>query len=126
MGAILANESSPLPQTAAAGGRRTGLELRRAASTGEGQTPGVTFDDPRSEFNGADHFADINANNISNADGPDTWYTDAYGQNGRTEPFPGSVRQRIASVDNNIGVDANGPTIGDDRNYRGAGVRAPN
>jgi hypothetical protein len=36
------------------------------------------------------------------------------------------VRQRIATVDNNIGVDVNGPTIGDDRNYRGAGVRAPN
>ncbi|HWM35563.1 MAG TPA: hypothetical protein VNS49_00395 [Streptomyces sp.] len=95
-------------------------------STDEGQTPGVTFDDPRSEFNGADHFVDINANNISNADGPDVWYTDAYGRNGRTEPFAGSIRQRIASVDNNIGVDANGPTIGDDRNYSGAGVRAPN
>jgi hypothetical protein len=95
-------------------------------STDEGQTPGVTFDDPRSEFNGADHFVDINANNISNADGPDVWYTDAYGRNGRTEPFAGSIRQRIASVDNNIGVDANGPTIGDERNYRGAGVRAPN
>ena len=60
---------------------------------------------------------DINANNISNAGGPDIWYTDAYGRGGRTEPFSGSIRQRIASVDNNIGVDANGPTIGDDRNY---------
>ena len=29
-------------------------------------------------------------------------------------------------MDNNIGVDVNGPTIGDDRNYGGAGVRAPN
>ena len=53
----------------------------------------------------ADHFVDINANNISNSDGPEVWYTDAYGQNGRTQPFPGSVRQRIAQVDNNIGVD---------------------
>ena len=49
-------------------------------STDDGQTAGVTFDDPRSEFNGADHFVDINANNISNADGPEIWYTDAYGQ----------------------------------------------
>ena len=87
---------------------------------------GVTFDDPRSEFNGADHFVDINANNISNEGGPDVWYTDAYGRNGRTEPFPGSIRQRIASMDNNIGVDAGGPTIGDDRNYGVNGVRAPN
>ena len=107
-----------------AGERASGGPCDR--STDEGQTAGVTFDDPRSEFNGADHFVDINANNISNAGGPDTWYTDAYGRNGGTEPFPGSIRQRIASVDNNIGVDVNGPTIGDNRNYRGAGVRAPN
>jgi len=95
-------------------------------STDEGQATGVTFDDPRSEFNGAGHFVDINANNIANADGPDVWYTDAYGRNGRTEPFPGSVRQRIASVDNDIGVDVNGPTIGQNRSYGGGGVRAPN
>jgi hypothetical protein len=95
-------------------------------STGEGQTAGVTFDDPRSEFDGADHFVDINANNLANAGGPDVWYTDAYGRQGRPEPFPGSLRQRIASVDNDIGVDVNGPTIGDDRSYGGSGVRAPN
>jgi hypothetical protein len=69
---------------------------------------------------------DINANNISNADGPDVWYTDAYGRNGRTEPFPGSIRQYISSVDNNIGVDVNGPTIGQNRNYGVDGVRSPN
>ncbi len=95
-------------------------------STDEGRTAGVTFDDPRSEFDGADHFVDINANNLANAGGPDAWYTDAYGRNGRPEPFPGSIRQRIASVDNDIGVDVNGPTIGDDRSYGGSGVRAPN
>ena len=95
-------------------------------STDDGQTPGVTFDDPRSRFNGAAHFVDINANNISNSDGPEVWYTDAYGRNGRTEPFLGSIRQRISSVDNNIGVDVNGPTIGHTRQYGGAGVRAPN
>lgn len=95
-------------------------------STDEGQTPGVTFDDPRSEFNGADHFVDINANNIANARGPDVWYTDAYGRNGRPDPFPASIRQRISSVDNDIGVDVNGPTIGQNRSYGGNGVRAPN
>ena len=60
------------------------------------------------------------------ADGPDVWYTDAYGRNGRTEPFTGSIRQRIASVDNDVGVDVNGPTIGQNRDYSGSGVRAPN
>src|SRR5688572_5156265 len=95
-------------------------------STDEGQTAGVTFDDPRSEFNGAGHFVDINANNSSNEGGPEVWYTDAYGRNGRTESFPGSIRQRISSVNNNIGVDVNGPTIGQNRDYGGSGVRAPN
>jgi hypothetical protein len=86
----------------------------------------VTFDDPRSEFNGAGHFVDINGNHLSNEDGPEVWYTDAYGQNGRTEPFPGSIRQRLAAMDNIVGVDVGGPTIGDDRQYSTAGVRAPN
>jgi hypothetical protein len=54
------------------------------------------------------------------------WYTDAYGQNGRAEPFPGSIRQRLAAMDNIVGVDVGGPTIGDDRQYSTAGVRAPN
>ncbi len=111
-------------EVGAGGERASGGPCDR--STDEGQTAGVTFDDPRSEFNGADHFADINANNIANSDGPETWYTDAYGQKGRTEPFPGSIRQRIAAVDNNIGVDVNGPTIGDNRTYGVSGVRAPN
>jgi hypothetical protein len=96
------------------------------ASTNEGQTAGVTFDSPESRFNGAGHFVDINANNISNADGPEVWYTDAYGRNGQTSPFPGSIRQRFSEVDNNIGVDVNGPTIGGDRQYSTVGVRAPN
>jgi hypothetical protein len=105
---------------------------RRAAggscdrSTDDGQTAGVTFDDPRSEFNGAGHFADINSNQIDNADGPGDWYTDAFGRHGRKEPFTGSVHQRIAKMTTTVGVIAGGPAIGNDRNYSAAGVRAPN
>ena len=69
---------------------------------------------------------DINGNRIDNEDGPEGWYTDAYGRNGQTSPFPGSIRQRIARMDNFIGVDVGGPTIGQDRVYSAAGVRAPN
>jgi hypothetical protein len=97
-----------------------------ARSTDNGQIAGITFDDPRSEFNGAGHFVDINANQVSNADGPRDWYTDAFGQHGQTSPFPGSIHQRIAKMDTKVGVDAGGPTIGDDRNYSVTGVRAPN
>jgi hypothetical protein len=95
-------------------------------STDDGQTAGVTFDDPRSRFNGAGHFVDINGNHLANEDGPEIWYTDAYGRNGRPEPFAGSVRQRLSSIDNFVGVNAGGPTIGGDRQYSGPGVRAPN
>ncbi len=94
-----------------------------ARSTDNGQMAGITYDDRRSEFNGAGHFVDINANQVSNSDGPRDWYTDAFGRNGRTSPFPGSIHQRIARMDTKVGVDAGGPTIGDDRNYSVSGVK---
>lgn len=86
---------------------------------------GVRFDSPSSPFNGAKRFVDINANRINNASGPDVWYTDPFGRNGRTEPFPGSIRQVIAKVDN-TGLNLHGPVIGKSRDYGGPGVRAPN
>lgn len=95
-------------------------------ATSGGQVTGIAFDDPASPFNGAGHFVDINANQLSNADGPEVWYTDAFGRNGRTTPFPGSIRQRLAKMDNAIGVDAGGPVIGNNRNYAGPGVHPPN
>jgi len=48
---------------------------------------------------------DINSNVLSNGDGPEVWYTDAFGRNGRPA-FPGSIRQRLAKLDNEIGVSA--------------------
>ena len=95
-------------------------------STNAGQAAGVTYDDPRSVFNGADHFTDINSNQIDNSDGPEDWYTDAFGQHGKTEPFPGSLHQQIAKTKTTVGVIANGPAIGTNRDYSGSGVRAPN
>ena len=59
---------------------------------------------------------DINGNRLENRNGPTSWYTDAYGRNGQTTPFPGSVRQRLAAVDHFTGVNV-GPTIGQDRVY---------
>jgi hypothetical protein len=68
---------------------------------------------------------DINSNNIRNGNGPTVWYTDPLGRRGRTEPFPGSLRQWIARRDNS-GLDLHGPVIGKHRGYDGAGVHAPN
>jgi hypothetical protein len=95
------------------------------ASTSGGLNHAVAWDDPLSAFNGAHRFVDVNQNRITNADGPEIWYTDPFGRNARIEPFPGSIRQYIAAVDNS-GRNGHGPQIGKDRDYSGPGVRAPN
>ena len=94
-------------------------------STGEGTLLGVMFDDPQSEFDGVLRFVDINSNRITNADGPAVWYSDPFGKNARTEPFPGSIQQVIARIDNDIVLES-GPAIGRNRNYGGPTVHAPN
>lgn len=93
-------------------------------STGNGAVAGVTWDDPRSLFNGVRRHVDINGNRISNDGGPAVWYTDPYGRRAKQDPFPGSVRQVIAPI--NTALNPHGPTIGQNRNYGGVGVRAPN
>jgi len=87
--------------------------------------PALAWDDPQSPFNGANRDVDINSIHISNSDGPRVWYTDAWGRNGRTEEFPGSIRQIIATIDNEV-VTPSGPSIGRDRHYGGDGVHSPN
>jgi hypothetical protein len=97
-----------------------------AVSTDSGRTLGVLWNEPRSVFNGARRQVDINDNNIDNANGPRVWYTDPFGRDARPEPFPGAIRQVIAQVRNNWGFDIQGPVIGGNRSYSGAGTRAPN
>lgn len=59
--------------------------------------------------------------------GPEIWYTSPLGRNGRTQPFPGSVRQQIARINNDRGgLELAGPNIGGDRDYGGPRVHAPN
>ncbi len=94
-------------------------------STAEGTIAGITFDDPRTAFDGARRDVDINGIRIRNTEGPRVWYTDAYGKHGRTEPFTGSIRQEIATIDNE-GLTPRGPSIGRDRDYGGTGVHPPN
>jgi len=98
-----------------------------AESTAEGAVTSLPFDDPRSAFNGARRFVDLNSIRLANADGPEVWYTDAFGKNARIEPFPGSIRQFIARVENDRAVSPSGPAIGRNRDYgAGLGVHAPN
>jgi hypothetical protein len=95
-------------------------------STNDGALTGLTFDDPRSRFNGVRRFIDVNNNDIDNKDGPEVWYTDPFGRNAQRNPFPGSIRQWIAKVKNDYGFNVNGPAIGFDRDYGHATVHAPN
>jgi len=93
------------------------------ASTGNGTVLGVTYDDPRSVFNGAHRVVDINSTIISNQDGPEIWYTDPFGRHGRPAPFPGSVLQFVAKVNTDYGFGVSGPGL--DHDYS-QGVHAPN
>ena len=85
----------------------------------------VSWNDPRSPFKGVRRVVDINSNRVENADGPNVWYTDALGSNGRTEPFPGAIRQWVASRDNSS-FDLHGGILGRNRSYDAPGVHAPN
>ena len=97
------------------------------ASTARGADTGVQFNDPRSAFNGAHRIVDINSTRINNRDGPKVWFTDPFGRQGRTDPFPGSIRQVIALIDNDLNnIFPSGPGIGQSRPYTGQGVHAPN
>ena len=106
--------------------RARSSECDGLTSTVNGSLLSIDYDDARSGFNGARRQVDINDNVISNAGGSTVWYSDPFGRNARTTPFPGSIRQFIASVNNDYGVGVNGPVIGGDRGYGGTGTRAPN
>jgi hypothetical protein len=95
-------------------------------ATAEGTILDMLHTDVRSPFNGADRFVDINSNRISNREGPKIWYTDPFGHNASTQPFPGSITQFIASIDNDRGLRISGPTIGRDRDYGATTVHSPN
>lgn len=101
-------------------------ECAGQTTTVGGSLLSIDYDDPTSNFNGVRRQVDINDNVLRNAGGPTVWYTDPFGKNGQTTPFAGSIRQYIASINNDYGVGVNGPVIGSDRNYGGLGVRAPN
>ena len=69
----------------------------------------------------------LTGHSYHNAQGPVYWFTDPFGKNGRTDAFPGSIRQFIANIDNTRGgLNVSGPTLGRNRDYGGPRVHAPN
>jgi hypothetical protein len=97
-----------------------------AASTSNGQDLDVTWDDPRSTLNGLTREVYFNQTTVVNPGGPTIWYTDPFGGHASTTPFPGSVRQRIAAVDNRRAFPLESQAFGATRSYGGNGVHAPN
>jgi len=98
-----------------------------AEATADGTITGITYNDPRSPFNGVRRQVDINDNVIRNAGGPTVWYTDPFGGHGRTESFPGAVRQWVAHIDNDRGdLQLEGPTLGRERDYGTTRTHVPN
>lgn len=96
------------------------------ASTSNGQVQDVTWDDPRSQLNGLTREVYFNQTVINNAAGPKVWYTDPFGGHASPSPFPGSVKQFLAKVDNTRPFPLESQAFGADRNYGGNGVHAPN
>jgi len=114
-------------ETTAAGDQVRGTGGSCNASTGNGTVLGIPFDDPRSVFDGVRRTVDINSNFVDNKEGPEIWYTDPFGHHGRTTPFAGSIRQKIARINNDRGgLELAGPGIGGDRDYGSPRVHAPN
>jgi hypothetical protein len=87
----------------------------------------ITFDNPKSPFNGCKREFYFNNNGIYNSGGPAVWYTDPYGKKAQTTPFPGSIKQSIASVNSDgLGMTLESIALGKDINWCGTGVHAPN
>ena len=63
---------------------------------------------------------------MRNEDGPRRWWTDPYGGNATTQPFPGAVCQLVASAANSSRPTLESQAFGADRPYGGRGVHAPN
>ncbi|MEZ4415312.1 MAG: hypothetical protein R3E10_06125 [Gemmatimonadota bacterium] len=103
--------------------RTDGLKAR--GSLCEQSAAGTSWDNPTSAFDGAHRHVDINSIHVRNQGGSEVWYTDGFGRNGSPTPFPGSIRQFVASTDNGA-LTPNGPAIGANRPYGGQGVHAPN
>ena len=97
-------------------------------ATNYGQTQGITWDDPRSTFRGLHRGFYIKPGDVYNGSGPTVWYTDPYGHQAQTTPFPGSLKQFVVQRNIQYGQKFQGniePNL-IDRIHPGPGVHGPN
>lgn len=86
----------------------------------------IPFDSPASPFDGAHREVYFNQTTVTNGDGPRRWWTDPYGQNASSEPFPGAISQLVSRTDNSDRPTLESQAFGAARPYGGRGVHAPN
>jgi hypothetical protein len=82
---------------------------------------------PDSPFDGAQRDLYLRDTEVRNEGGPTRWYTDPYGGNASTTPFPGAICQLVSPTDNADQPELERRLFGRDTDYgRNNGVHAPN
>jgi hypothetical protein len=91
----------------------------------QGEDP-FEFRDPRSPFDGAERDFYIQDVEVDNDGGTRRVYTDPYGGNASSLPFPGAICQIVSTSDNTDQPELKRRLFKRDADYGGSGVHAPN
>lgn len=96
-------------------------------ATAGGTLPGAyAFNDPRSPFDGTHRDVYLRETTLDNAGGARLYWTDPYGGNASTTPFPGALCQLVGDVDTTARPALQERVFGRNRPNDDAGVHAPN
>jgi hypothetical protein len=104
-------------ETAADGDKADGVDCALAAGLS-------AFDDPRSPFDGTRRDVYLSGTTVRNAGGRRLVWTDPYGGNAQTAPFPGAVCQLISATDSPQAAAVQ--VFGRNTSHDAEGVHAPN
>jgi hypothetical protein len=107
-------------ETAADGDTADGIDCTHANQLGV-----TAFDDPRSPFDGTRRDVYLAGTTVTNTGPNRLYWTDPYGGNASTTPFPGGVCQLVSTTEN--GSQKTKPQVfGRNRSHDAEGVHAPN
>jgi hypothetical protein len=84
------------------------------------------FDDVRSPYDGTYRDVYLRDARVANSAGPTRWWTDPYGGNGSTAPFPGAICQLVGVTDTPARAPVQQRVFGRNRSNDAPGVHAPN
>ncbi len=109
------------------GEKYRGGECDTVTNYGKNTTP-ISYDDPRSPFNGVKREFYFNNMTVGNVGSTRIWYSDPFGNNATTTNFVGAVKHYLKPKDTpeayQYPFESN--AIGSGRYYGGQGVHAPN